>query len=161
MAAASSTTIIDPSAAAAMMATTNSSQFLQNNDQAAASFHFMDYNSVTPAPIVKSQVAVAGGGEYFNPNTMALQHPPQPPSMDHFMYQPSTFPQQPMMESSNLVNGFHNPMMMATNNNMYPPPSFVSTAAAPISPPYTYDQVIIVKRCVRQGKWGIDFVHRT
>lgn len=132
-----------------MMATTNSSQFLQNNDQAAASFHFMDYNSVTPAPIVKSQVAVAGGGEYFNPNTMALQqqqqqqHAPQP-SMDHFMYQPSTFPQQPMMESSNLVNGFHNPMMMAPNN-MYPPPSFVSTTAAPISPPYTYDQVIIVK----------------
>lgn len=136
-----------------MMATASSSQFLQNSDPTTASFHFMDYNSVTPAPIVKSQVAVAGGcgGDYFNTNTMALQQQQPPPSsMDQFMYQPnynhnqpSTFPQQPMMESSNMVNGFHNPMMMATN--MYPPPSFVSTAAAPISPPYTYDQVILEK----------------
>ncbi|KAI7885568.1 hypothetical protein K492DRAFT_171567 [Lichtheimia hyalospora FSU 10163] len=139
--------------ASAMIA--NSSQYLQSNDP--ASFHFMGYNSVTPAPIVKSQVAVASG-EYFNTNTMTLQqqqqqqqqHPPPPP-MGHFVYQPNynhnqptiyQQPQQPIIESSNLIDGFQNPIHsnIMTATNMYPPPSFVSTSAAPISPPYTYDQ---------------------
>lgn len=134
-------------ASAAMMA--NSSQFLQSNDPASC-FHLMDYNSVTPAPIVKSQGAVASG-DYFTPLQQQQQ---QQPTMNHFMYQqpnyhdhpPSIYqqpPQQPIIESSNMVNAFQNPMHsnMMIPTNMYPPPSFVSTTTAPISPPYTYDQV--------------------